>query len=94
MTGTEKYIEPSNYYVEYQNWLCECGLSKFSFHALRHTFATRCVENGFDAKALSAVLGHSDVRITLSRYVHPTMEHKRLNMERLSNVIGSQIFSQ
>lgn len=94
LTGTEKYIEPSNYYVKYQAWLNECGLERYSFHALRHTFATRCIENGFDAKALSEILGHSDVRVTLSRYVHPTMEHKRVNMERLLNLKSSQVFSQ
>ena len=94
LTGSERYLEPSNYYVKYQIWLSECGLGQYSFHALRHTFATRCIENGVDAKALSEILGHSDVRVTLARYVHPTMEHKRANMERLSEVICSQIFSQ
>ncbi len=94
LTGSERFLEPSNYYVKYQIWLSECGLGHHSFHALRHTFATRCIENGVDAKALSEILGHSDVRVTLARYVHPTMAHKRANLERLSDVISSQIFSQ
>lgn len=94
LTGSERYIEPSNYYVKYQLWLNECGIGRYSFHTLRHTFATRCIENGVDAKALSEILGHSDVRVTLARYVHPTMEHKRANMERLSAILSSQIFRQ
>jgi integrase len=55
-----------------------------NFHTLRHTFATRCVEAGFDIKSLSEILGHSNVNITMNRYVHPTMELKRQNMQRLS----------
>jgi integrase len=50
---------------------------------VRHTFATRCVELGFDTKSLSEILGHSTVNLTLNRYVHPTMDLKRCNMQRL-----------
>ena len=48
-----------------------------NFHALRHTFATRCVELGFDVKSLSEILGHATVNITMNRYVHPTLEMKK-----------------
>lgn len=89
LTGTQKYIEPSNYYTMYQKWLQDCNISQHSFHTLRHTFATRCIENGFDPKVLSEILGHSDVKITLSCYVHPSMEFKRSNMEKLSVSISS-----
>ena len=30
-----------------------------------------------DIKSLSEIMGHSDVKITLNRYVHPTMDTKR-----------------
>lgn len=83
LTGTTKYIEPSNYYVKYKKWLRELNLTEHSFHALRHTFATRCVESGFDIKTLSELLGHADVNITLNRYVHSSMDNKRVNMEKL-----------
>ena len=39
------------------------------FYTLRHTFATRCIEVGFDVKSLSEILGHANVSITLNRYV-------------------------
>lgn len=83
LTGTEKYIEPRNYYERYKKYLIKCNISNYTFHTLRHTFATRCVEIGFDPKTLSEILGHSDVKITLSRYVHPSMERKRMCMEKL-----------
>ena len=84
LTGTDKYIEPRNYYEKYKNILSECGIEHHTFHALRHSFATRCIEKGFDAKVLSEILGHSTVKITLDRYVHPSLERKRQCMELLS----------
>ena len=91
LTGTTKYIEPSNYYVKYKKWLRELNLTDHSFHALRHTFATRCVESGFDIKTLSELLGHADVNITLNRYVHSSMDNKRVNMEKLFKFYQSSI---
>lgn len=84
LTGTKKYIEPSNYYAKYKRWLRKLNIPSYTFHTLRHTFATRCIEKGFDAKSLSEILGHSNVNITLNRYVHPSMNLKRLHMEKLT----------
>ena len=83
LTGSERYIEPRNYYARYQDILIDCGISQYTFHALRHTFATRCIEIGFDPKVLSEILGHTDVKITLDRYVHPSIDRKRACMELL-----------
>lgn len=41
-----------------------------NFHALHYTYATRLIENGVDIKTVSELLGHDDVNITLSTYVH------------------------
>ncbi|WP_442902025.1 tyrosine-type recombinase/integrase [Faecalispora jeddahensis] len=37
-------------------------------HVYRHNFATRPVENGVDCKALSSLMGHTDVSFPLRRY--------------------------
>lgn len=84
LTGTSHYIEPSDYYKKYKRWLQACALPNYSFHALRHTFATRCIECGFDPKSLSEILGHASVNITLNLYVHPSMKLKRCHMEKLA----------
>lgn len=84
LTGTENYLEPRTYYEKYKKFLNECGISPHSFHCLRHTFATVCIEKGFDSKTLSEILGHSDVKVTLNRYVHPSMQRKRDCMELLA----------
>lgn len=95
VTGRSSYIEPRGYYLKYKRIMKNCGLQQFNYHALRHTFATRCVETGFDLKSLSEILGHADVSITLQKYVHPSMQLKRQHMETLESVaVCGRIFSQ
>ena len=84
LTGTEKPTEPHQFYLRYRTYMRRLGMDVYTFHALRHTFATRCVENGFDPKSLSEILGHSNVLTTMSLYVHPTLEQKRRQMETLT----------
>ena len=57
------------------------------FHSLRHTFATRALECGMDVKTLSEILGHKSPTVTLNRYVHSLMEHKKDMMNRLGKLI-------
>lgn len=84
LTGKHRYKEPHQYYMEYKRFLEENGMDDHTFHELRHTFATRCVELGFDTKSLSEILGHSSITTTLSVYVHPSLQQKKLQMERLT----------
>lgn len=87
LTGKTKNTEPHQFYMKYKKYLVTHGLEEYTFHALRHSFATSCVENGFDTKALSEILGHSNVTTTLAVYVHPTLQQKRALMERLTPLI-------
>lgn len=80
------YMEPRTMQNHFQKALRTCGIAPANYHALRHTFATRCVEVGFDVKSLSEILGHASVNITMNRYVHPSLELKRENMERFSHL--------
>lgn len=89
LTGSEKFIEPRTMQYHFSRVLEKTRIEHVNFHVLRHTFATRCVEVGFDVKSLSEILGHANVNITLNRYVHPTMELKRENMQRLSRLLAA-----
>ena len=87
LTGvSERYMEPRCLVVRFTHVLNECGIQNATFHTLRHTFATRCIEQGVDTKTLSEILGHANVNITLNRYVHPSMDFKRKNMDKLSEL--------
>ncbi len=86
-----KPLDPRTYQKRFQSYLKEAGIRSKNFHILRHTFATNCIANGMDVKCLSEILGHSDVKITLNRYVHPSMEMKRQYMDYLSDIYGQYL---
>lgn len=71
------WTEPRTLQYRFAKILQECGIKEFHFHMLRHAFATRCVDKGFDVKSLSEILGHSNVQITLNLYVHSTIQRKK-----------------
>lgn len=83
-----KPMEPRTYQNRFAKYLEAAGIEKTNFHILRHTFATNCIDSGIDIKSLSEILGHSDVKITLNRYVHPTIETKRRYMDTLAAIYG------
>lgn len=85
LTNSEScFVEPRTMQNRFKKALENSKIESANFHALRHTFATRCVELGFDVKSLSEILGHATVNITMNRYVHPTLEMKKENMKKLS----------
>lgn len=89
LTGvSDKFVEPRSMQNHFKKIIRKCAINDANFHCLRHSFATRCVEVGFDIKSLSEILGHANVNITMNRYVHPTLELKRQNMNRLSDLFS------
>ena len=83
LTGSENFMEPRLLQYYMKKFSSECGLKGVHCHTLRHTFATRAVEAGFEIKSLSEILGHSSTTVTLERYVHSSLELKRENMNKL-----------
>ncbi len=83
ITNSIKPTEPRTMQNRFKAVLKACQLRDVNFHLLRHTYATVCIEKGFDPKALSELLGHADASITLNRYVHSSMEIKKNYVSRL-----------
>jgi len=72
---------------ELTNVTKEAGLPRLTMHALRHTFATRCIEAGMRPKTLQVLLGHSSVDFTMNLYVHVTPEQKEKEVLRVEKNI-------
>ena len=60
---------------------------RLNFHCLRHTFATRALENKMDIKTLSDILGHTNASTTLNIYAHSLMDHKKTQMRKMKRLI-------
>ena len=81
-------MEPRTYQYKFHSYLNKALVQQSHFHTLRHTFATNCISNGADVKSVSEILGHSNVNITLNKYVHPSMDTKRNILDSLSSING------
>lgn len=87
LSGKKVPIEPRVYRTFYKRLLRRAGLPNIRFHALRHSFATRCIDGNCDYKTVSALLGHSNISTTLNLYVHPSIDQKRKVVESMSAVL-------
>ncbi len=86
VSDTEKPISVRAYQRSFELFLKKLGIPHKGFHSLRHTFATRALECGMDVKTLSEILGHKNANITLNRYVHSLMDHKKDMMNRVGKL--------
>ncbi len=84
ITNSEEPLE-TRYYRDYFNRLmADLGLPAVRFHALRHSFATRCIESRCDYKTVSTILGHASLATTMDLYVHPGFDDKKRVIEKMS----------
>ena len=81
-------LEPRAYRNYYKNLLNKIGVPFIKFHALRHSFATRCVESKCDYKTISVILGHSSINTTMNLYVHPNLEQKRRCLKQMARMLS------
>lgn len=77
-------VDYRGYQMVFSRLLEKLKIKHYGFHSLRHTFATRLLENGVDIKTISELMGHSSPTVTLNRYVHTNMENKRKAMQKLT----------
>lgn len=93
LTNSSKPLEPRVYRNHFKKLLNDLGINPIKFHGLRHTFATRCIECNSNYKAVSSILGHSNISITLDLYVHPSNDEKKRCIEnRRKGIEGRKKF--
>ena len=80
------WVDPAVYTRRYKKILEELDIPYRSFHAIRHTFATRALEVNMDVKTLSEILGHSSPVVTMEIYAHSLPEHKKKQMDKIGKL--------
>ena len=88
LTNDEHPTEPRTYRNYYNGLMTKLDIPKLTYHGLRHSFATRCIEAGCDYKTVSVLLGHSNISTTLNLYVHPNMEQKKRCITKMLKSLG------
>ena len=63
--------------------VCEnAKIKDFTWHCLRHTFASRLVMAGVDLRTVQELMGHKSI-VTTTRYAHMSPKHQAEAVERL-----------
>ena len=60
-----------------------CEIKKVNPHALRHTFATRLVEENVPLNTIQNILGHASISTT-QKYMHGNVEYERDAIDTMS----------
>lgn len=55
-------------------------------HTFRHTFATRCIENGVPPQVLKGILGHSKLSMTMDLYAHVLPDPMADEIQKIANL--------
>ena len=66
----------------------KAGLENFTWHCLRHTFASRLTMLGVDLRTLQDAMGHKTIGMTV-RYAHLEPKHQLAALERLCEANGA-----
>ena len=62
----------------------------FTFHSLRHTFATECLRGDIDVKTISETLGHASVAFTLDVYSAFTNDMQKEAASMIESIINAR----
>ncbi len=68
--------------------IAEVGFN-FDWHSLRHTYASILYEAGVDTLTAKDLLGHSDVKTTMSIYTHLSERGKKISISKLDDFLNN-----
>lgn len=77
LTGPRYWFEPA---------IRSAKIHSFSWHCLRHTFASRLVMAGVDLRTVQELMGHKSIQMTV-RYSHLTPKHTLAAVETLAGPV-------
>lgn len=82
------YFNPDRVWFLFKQLLKQAGLPDVRFHDLRHGVATFLIAAKMDLKAVSELLGHSSVAITVDIYQSVLPEHQQAIADKMGDLYG------
>jgi len=86
-TKRGKPLDPRNMGRTFKSICKKADIEGASVHWLRHSFATRGLENGIELRIIQELLGHANISITASIYTHVLPDKKRDSIMKLAGTI-------
>lgn len=83
-TSTGKHVQYPQFFRRFKR-ICQLAGVEANIHALRHTFATRLLEEGENLKVVQELLGHADITTTANIYSHVSQDVKRSAIDKLDS---------
>jgi len=85
------YLEATRAGRHLKTMLKDCGIQdveNYGLHSLRHTFATRGLEQGVELKVMQEFLGHTKINMTADIYTHVLSDKKNESMMKLQDTVN------
>ncbi|MGI6553837.1 MAG: tyrosine-type recombinase/integrase [Bacillota bacterium] len=90
-TDVGTYMSPRNFQRKYYTLRDRAGISnEVNLHGLRHTFATRLLEEGENLKTVQELLRHADIKTTANIYSHVTPKTKQKAAHKMDNLLNKK----
>lgn len=83
-----KMTEPRVIRYRFKKVVKASGIRNIHFHSLRHTFATRCLEERVDISSLSKLLGHASAKMTLDTYADSVLESRQKAIFKIDKLMN------
>ena len=85
-TKTGNPLDPRNMQKVFHDILAKANIDKRKIHSLRHSFASRGLEQGIELKVMQELLGHSSIKMTADLYTHVLPEKKEEAIMKVKNL--------
>ena len=82
------YIDPKSFEIRLNAISKRCEIKKVNPHALRHTLATRLVEERMPLNIVQGILGHSSIETT-RKYLHKNTDIEREAITSMTDYLSS-----
>lgn len=87
-TQIGKPLDSRNMQRTFKSIKDKAKIQEGTIHTLRHTFATRCLDNGVELRVVQELLGHSSIKMTADLYTHVLPDKKKDSIMKLKDTIN------